>query len=964
MKKIGILKEKEKLKVEIYPDKNFYKPGEKGKIKIRVKDYQNKPIKDADLSASIIDESIFSIKPEQSENIFDFLSQASVYKIYTSSMEISSNYFYVQTSEQKLLPKPVLFSFSKKGGAKITGKLINSFTNEPIKGIEIFLIRGDRELRVITDEKGRFIFTSVPLGDYLLLISSPDFENKVIRIGEIKDRTLKNLGLIKLLPVETLALPIDNQEFIKRRVNVLYKSQYDAVIPENEQDRSGGFKLQEFVEPIIRKDFKDAIYWNPDLITDERGEVVFEITFPDNLTSWRNSVKVIAGDLKAGENFVNVIVKKNLLIRVEVPRYINEQDEISLPVIVHNYSERDQLVQIQFDVKNAQILHNFDERMNQRIINPAIKEVIAKSNGVIKTNWRIKVNDNADTLIITAKAIVLRKDNQDVESDGIELKVPVEPQGIPIFAVKNFSLSKRKESFSIEFDLKNNSSKQRVIMKISPTLIGNIMNSLDELVGYPYGCVEQTMSRFLPSIIVANLLKELNIELKSKTFDELPEIVKAGLKRLKDLQHYDGGWGWWENDQTNPFMTAYVIYGLTLTKSAGYNVESDVFNRGLEILLKFSDDKKLDPRTRVYILFAISEAENFVDEKIINKDFLKEKFEELSLHKHDPYVLSYLIQIAIKNGFDDKVDELKKSLLKLARIEGNMVYWGDKSTYGRLINDRIEITANALKSLIISGVESSLIENAIRWLMYQKKGNFWISTKQTATVILSLVDYLKNSSELDADFSVDVKVNDNPIRSVKFTKSNIPLNEIIIDLTSHMIKGEKNKIEISKSGKGKLYCSLIEKSYVKDSVEENQLFSVERKYYRLTYVKERDKLERKLSEVKDTLKVGDRILVELKVKTNSDYEYFMLEDPLVPGFNYFSEGTEQNSFMGWFYHKELRDKKASFFTTNFNQGEVTFSYSTYAQLPGRFLIPPSVASLMYYPDLRGIGEEKIIVVIE
>jgi uncharacterized protein YfaS (alpha-2-macroglobulin family) len=410
------------------------------------------------------------------------------------------------------------------------------------------------------------------------LIKTPFYENKIVKVNNVKVRGFRDLGTFKLFPIETFFFPM--KRMVEDGMVFLTKQKLEAM-PESEFGRSvvelQDANVKEFIEPTIRKDFKDAIYWNPVLITDDKGEVSFEVTFPDNLTSWRNSIKAITSDLKAGENFTNVIVRKNILIRVEVPRYINEKDEISLPVLVHNYSEKEQFVRVQLEVKNGELINDINERMNQRIINPAFKEFSIKPDEVFKSSWRIRVNENVDTLIVTAKALVLKTDNKDVESDGVELKIPVEPQGIPIVAVKNFSLSKSKDSYSTEFEVKDLSPKHRVILKLSPTLIGNILSSLDELVGYPYGCVEQTMSRFLPSIIVANLLNDLKIELKSKTFDELPEIVKAGLKRLKNFQHQDGGWGWWEGDQTNPFMTAYVMYGLALTKSAGYQVDRDVF---------------------------------------------------------------------------------------------------------------------------------------------------------------------------------------------------------------------------------------------------------------------------------------------------------------------------------------------------------------------------------------------------
>jgi len=966
LKKVGILKNKKKLNVEIYSDKNSYKPGEKGKFKIRVKDYNGKPIRDAELSASIIDESIFSIKSEQTGDIFEFFSQSSIYKIFTSSLEIYSDYFYpLRKTDRIIFNDKGSVSFPKKGKSIITGRLVNAINNEPIRDVELVLIKNDKELKSITDETGKFIFKSVPSGNYLLFIESSLYENKIVKVNNVKERDFRNLGTIKLFPSETFFLPIERM--VGDRRFVLTKQKLEA-IPEDEIGRSVvdlmAANVGRYIEPTIRKDFKDAIYWNPVLITDEKGEVEFEITFPDNLTSWRNSIKAITSDLKAGENFSNVIVKKEILIRVEVPRYINEKDEISLPVLVHNYSEKEKFVRIQLEVKNGEFINDLNERMNQRVINPEFIEVSIKPDEVFKTSWRIKVNENVDTLTVIAKALVLKTNDEDVESDGIELKVPVEPQGIPVVAVKNFSLSKVKDSYSTNFELKNLSPRQKVTLKLSPTLIGNILSSIDELVGYPYGCVEQTMSRFLPSIIVANLLNELKLELKSKTFDDLPAIVKSGLKRLKDFQHQDGGWGWWENDQTNPFMTAYVMYGLVLTKSAGYKVNYELLSRGSEALRKFIQDKMIDPETHSYILYVLSEAQKFIDEKVSDKELIENKFYELISYNDNPFVLSYLLQVAIQNGFNDKVADLKKSLLKLAKIEGNMVYWGDKSFSRRFVNDRIEITASALKALIMTGEKSDLIENAIRWLMYQKKGNFWISTKQTATVIFSLVDYIKNSSELEADFSVDVKLNDKLIKTFKFTKQNFAPNEIVIDLSRDLLMDGVNKLEISKSGKGKLYCSLIEKSFVQDLDLSNQRFSVERKYYKVSYVKKGEKLEKKVTEIKDTVKVGERVLVEIKVRSNDSYEYFMLEDPLVPGFEYMPEGEDANPYFGWYIHKELRDKKAAFFMTNYNQGEFTFSYLTYAQLPGKYFVPSPVASLMYYPDLRGVEKGKKIVIVE
>ena len=77
------------------------------------------------------------------------------------------------------------------------------------------------------------------------------------------------------------------------------------------------------------------------------------------------------------------------------------------------------------------------------------------------------------------------------------------------------------------------------------------------------------MSSFLPNIIVTQAMSDLGLKVN---LDEagLQQKVRAGLDRLYSFQHEDGGWGWWETDETHPFMTAYVVAGLVQAKAAGH----------------------------------------------------------------------------------------------------------------------------------------------------------------------------------------------------------------------------------------------------------------------------------------------------------------------------------------------------------------------------------------------------------
>src|SRR4029450_46644 len=140
---------------------------------------------------------------------------------------------------------------------------------------------------------------------------------------------------------------------------------------------------------------------------------------------------------------------------------------------------------------------------------------------------------------------------------------------------------------------------------------------------------EQTMSRFLPAVITAKTLRDLGLKPETamdKIFGgieqstaaathpkgkhdlrELDEITKAGLKRLYDFQHSDGGWGWWKQGESDHFMTAYVVWGMTLARQAGVDVSSGVLERAVDYLDKELVEEEKNYDAQAWMLHALAE---------------------------------------------------------------------------------------------------------------------------------------------------------------------------------------------------------------------------------------------------------------------------------------------------------------------------------------------------------------------
>jgi uncharacterized protein YfaS (alpha-2-macroglobulin family) len=114
--------------------------------------------------------------------------------------------------------------------------------------------------------------------------------------------------------------------------------------------------------------------------------------------------------------------------------------------------------------------------------------------------------------------------------------------------------------------------------------VADLLASLDR---YPYGCAEQTTSRALPLLYLAEMAQAIGI---AKDEPMIRDRVQGAIYRVLGMQARDGGFGMWSSfDETGGWLTAFIMDFLTQAKAKGYVVPDIAFEQGL---------KKLDAMTR------------------------------------------------------------------------------------------------------------------------------------------------------------------------------------------------------------------------------------------------------------------------------------------------------------------------------------------------------------------------------
>ena len=698
--------------------------------------------------------------------------------------------------------------------------------------------------------------------------------------------------------------------------------------------RLAQLKPERLVQPKVRKAFPDTAFWAADVVTDSSGHAHAKVDFPDSLTTWRATARGITPDTKVGSATLKTIVRKNLILRLAVPRFFVQGDEVVISALVHNYLATAKTARVSLDVTGLEILEG------------ATKDVQIPSRGEAKVDWRVRAAQ-VRAASITGKALT------DEESDALQLDLPVNVPGVKLSQARGGSINAGgSTAFDLTFPEKVVPRSRSISVRVSPSLAGSLFAALDYLTSFPYGCVEQTMSSFLPDITVQQAVRDLNLKVD---LDQaaLQEKIHAGLDRLYNFQHEDGGWGWWETDESHPFMTAYVVAGLVQAQAAGVEVKADAIQKGAAWLKRdFAQNPKLASDLRAYIQYALALAGQ-ADTAALGEVY--DKRASLS-----PYGIA-ILGLALEQAKDGRASEIAAALERSAEQDQEQAWW--TATRDQLLDfsedATPEATAYAVKFLSHQRRDSALLPKAALWLMnHRNEGYWWSSTKQTAMVIYGLADYLKATNELNPNLSVTVLVNDKPVLTRKLDQAT-SVNTPELTLDDAQVQPGVNHIRITTSGAGRLYYSARAEYFSNEERLENTgsvSLNILRDYFRLVPGRDGDKIVYDTAPLTGPVAPGDIIAVRLTV-TGSEGKYMMIEDP-IPAGTEFIERDNQYQLKSrppwweyWFTRRELHDDRMAIFETYFPQGQKQFFYLLKVVNPGVFHVSPARVGPMYQREV-------------
>lgn len=730
-------------------------------------------------------------------------------------------------------------------------------------------------------------------------------------------------------PIETeLALGVVDESVYAMRedtndpLNAFFPKRWNGVLtnysfPELYLD--GGDKGPAEIE--IRRDFRDTATWQPTVTTGKDGKANVTVDLPDNLGAWRATVSGVSDDGACGKARAQVVARKELMVRLGVPAIFTTGDEVDVTAIVNQFSGRGASVKVRLTAQSGSIEGD------------ASRTLRVSDGGAGTVSWRVKAG-SLGRMTLKAEAWI-----DGGPSDGVELAVPVRPHGRKVVQWEAHRIEGRKE---LRFSRLPGASIGTVRMSFSPTLAGAALESVRELVDYPYGCVEQTMSRFMPAVIVSKTLRDLgrpDPELEAR----IAEVAAQSIARLKTMQHYDGGFGWWEQDDSAPWTTALVLEGLARSAQAGYDVPGPMRKSALawakQYLTRAPNPKRLN-HDDVYLAYAclLNGQADGVRERLL---WFKQK--DLGAESLAILVLTYdLLEDSARR------DAAYRDLMERAIEVGGGISWTDAWS---------RAPSRGLQAVLAIAPESPDVDRVVAALLRKRTAHEWTGTYETAQALIGIAEVLRRSGELDASYTATIKLDGQVVDQVEVSRG----NESPVRWTRDWALGDlaegDHTLEVD-CGEGRGYVTLLV-SQTPQAATLGRLVNgsgikVERTFHSLepTWLESGQQRLQASKKPMTRFRSGQPVRCRVEVETEAPWEYVIVEVP-IPANLVCVESQQPETWNWWWSAQTVLDDRIALFARRLDKGSSVFEFNLRAEAPGVAAALPVDVYDMYAPDRRG-----------
>ena len=694
--------------------------------------------------------------------------------------------------------------------------------------------------------------------------------------------------------------------------------------PEEGGDSSAGS------ESRVRSKFVNSAFWAPHLVTDDSGVARFSFTAPDNLTAFR--VMAVAADdgTRFGSAEKRFTVKKPLLAKPVLPRFAGEGDKVEVGLVVHNYTGAAGTATVTASAQGVSLGN-------------AQQTVDIPDGGSARVRFAGKVGARKQAAFEFRVAMGAHK-------DAVAMSVPIE-RGLVIDrkTLARGALGGDGAPATIEVPLQWDSAvltgESELLLTIDRTGLAELEPSLKYLIEYPYGCLEQTLSRFVPLAKVKDLSKSL--DLKQLDGDKMTRFLRAGAAKVVRFQHADGNFSLWQNGQTYPHLTAYAIYGLNEARRAGVAVDQRALDDGVAALKRWANDgervigSNADSGTvamAAYLMADLGQPDTGLNAKLFEA--------RRGLPRYGQAFL--LMALARAKADKEQVDTLLGEIAKALEADGEAVIVREAIDLHGVMGSDVRSSAIHTSALLMVAPDHPIIDKLVEGLKKeQQPSGAWRNTQDNMYGLVALADYARVRGKGSAQVVVKLDGKKLMARTVQGGKP-LVLRRSLGNL-------QKGTLTLEGQGRALFAVRLATARIDRGTAPVSAGMTITREY-----------LDPASQKPIAAPKANQLVRVKLTIQTDKERHFVAVRDRLPAGFEPVNSrlateagdaGRSRDDGDGWeppkWVHTDLRDDGAQVFSDFLEAGEHVFEYTARATIPGEFAALPAEVEAMYEPEIRG-----------
>ena len=757
-------------------------------------------------------------------------------------------------------------------------------------------------------------------------------------------------------------------------------------------ESGGSDESAEAPTDVLRTNFLDRAFWIGRTVLPESGKTKVNIPVPDNLTSWTIRAWAITRDARAGEASTEIVVSKDLIARLELPRFMVRGDTVSAVAIVHNLTEKEAETEVVLTAPGL-------------LESPVRRKLTIAAGGKASFDVPLTADCEPGECVLTLSA------RSGSESDALELKLPVLVKGIDkqLNNCGRLDPQKTKDVIRLTIPEARKPGSSAFALHISPGAARNMVELLPYLASDDSDDVFSLVNRFLPALAAKKALARLGVDwsqavpgkktnrdplyaeymnryggkaavpsFKAEDFDR---IVSNSIRKVRKMVNSDGGWGWFGTHGEHSWAdtTSYVVDSLLDLRETSLHEPGDdaLIDRGLDWLTKWADERILEIQRHGEHVFNI---DCLVVRTLARGGRPHKKLMDLC-YKHRVRDLSPWGYAMLALAYDKDSDECTMLIRNLEQFlkkdEENGTAWLNipSSCCFFWYGNESETLSAYLLLLLRNDPASRTATMIARYLTVNILNSPWRnSLRGIGAAVRALAEYTVVSGEGDPDFTLTMRIGKS-VHTVSIDKKNMWENAgPVLFLPDSALKSGPLNVELEFSGRGAVYWnSMLNYFSLEDTFEPAGLeMRIRRKYYRLVQDEDASALlagrggsvrkERVLRYHKvplkegDVVNPGDLLEVELISTAKNDYDYVVFEDAMPAGFEY------ENPVSGWMrtgfgapIYAAYRERGARFYLRNMARGDSNVFYRIRAQLKGRVTALPAKGYGIYAPELKCNG---------